>query len=136
MYSLATALLGCTFFMASNVSAMHGGGLAGLFQRPSICLYLLWLAVLALRLSRAANVSRGVGQRASGLGSHAQLPGGGAVTREPVSEPEYRRVHRPSLVAFIVLAPVVLLLGFAWDPELGVPHNTPRPSPPFRRPTP
>lgn len=45
------------------------------------------------------------------------------MTREPVSEPEYWRVHRLPLVAFIVLTPVVLLLGFAWYPELGVPHK-------------
>jgi len=51
IYSLATAVLGFVFFMASNVSAMHGGP-AGLFQRLSICMYLFWLVTLALRLSR------------------------------------------------------------------------------------
>lgn len=62
---LVAALLGFTFCMASNISAMHGGGLGGLFQRLSIGLYLLWLAVLALRLSRTESISREADQRTS-----------------------------------------------------------------------
>lgn len=37
------------------------------------------------------------------------------------SEPAYRKLHRALLVVCIVIAPLVILLGFALDPELGTP---------------
>src|SRR5712691_1839870 len=37
------------------------------------------------------------------------------------SEPAYRTLHRALLAVCIVIAPLVILLGFALDPELGTP---------------
>src|SRR5438874_5885018 len=37
------------------------------------------------------------------------------------SEPVYRKLHRAFLAFCIVIAPLVILLGFALDPELGTP---------------
>jgi Protein of unknown function (DUF998) len=49
VYSITSALIGFGFFVASNVTAMHGGP-AGLFQRLCILTYMLWLAALAVRV--------------------------------------------------------------------------------------
>jgi hypothetical membrane protein len=54
-YSVLTGLVGLSFFMASNVNAMHGGPAAGLFQRLAIGAYFAWLMLLAWRLRRASN---------------------------------------------------------------------------------
>lgn len=52
-YTLATLVIGFTSFMASNITAMHGGP-AGLFQRVAIIAYFTWLSMLALHLNRVA----------------------------------------------------------------------------------
>ncbi len=46
------------FFMASNVSAMHGEP-AGLFQRLCLGCYLAWMAMVAFQLSRCINDQTG-----------------------------------------------------------------------------
>src|SRR5947209_1805577 len=38
-----------------------------------------------------------------------------------VADPFYRKSHRACLAACTILAPLVLLLGFAFDPEVGTP---------------
>jgi hypothetical protein len=52
LYTLVTLALGFTAFMASNITAMHGGP-AGLFQRMSIIAYFTWLSLVAPHLERA-----------------------------------------------------------------------------------
>lgn len=47
--TLAAAIVGFAFFIASNITAMHGGP-AGLFQRLCMITYLCWLAGLAFHL--------------------------------------------------------------------------------------
>ncbi len=46
VYSIASLVIGFAGFVASNVSAMHGGP-AGLFQRVAIISYFVWMALLA-----------------------------------------------------------------------------------------
>jgi len=46
VYSLTTLVIGFAGFMASNISAMHGGP-AGLFQRVAIIAYFTWMSLLA-----------------------------------------------------------------------------------------
>lgn len=60
IYSLMTGVLGLAFFMACNISAMHGGP-AGLFQRLCVGCYLSWMALLAFRLSRDGSGQSAVG---------------------------------------------------------------------------
>jgi hypothetical protein len=70
-YSVLTGLLGLSFFMASNVNAMHGGPAAGLFQRLAICVYFAWLMLLAWRLRRASTDLADPQPHADGIVRHA-----------------------------------------------------------------
>jgi hypothetical protein len=47
-YTLASLVIGFAAFMASNVTAMHGGP-AGVFQRLAIIAYFTWFSLLAYR---------------------------------------------------------------------------------------
>lgn len=50
--------------------------------------------------------------------SHTQPAQGTAVFA-----PAYRKLHRACLAACLLLAPLVILLGFVFDPDLGVPQG-------------